>query len=187
MKNIFSRMVAVLLTMWLGFAAGTANAIPTISSFGGTAAGGYTALFGNTDVGSSFDDWINFSVPGDAASSGGGVAISNFSTSGFNVLFSVFDLYEISPSVALPPITGSPIGSGGPGPISFFAYSGAAAPGNYWLHLVGSKVTSSLSGGYSGTITTDPVAAVPEPETYAMLLIGLGLLGFAARRRKNNI
>jgi hypothetical protein len=28
------------------------------------------------------------------------------------------------------------------------------------------------------------VAAVPEPETYAMLLAGLGLLGFAARRKK---
>jgi hypothetical protein len=28
------------------------------------------------------------------------------------------------------------------------------------------------------------VAPVPEPETYAMLLAGLGLLGFAARRRK---
>jgi PEP-CTERM motif len=28
------------------------------------------------------------------------------------------------------------------------------------------------------------VAAVPEPETYAMLLAGLGLLGFVARRRR---
>ena len=28
------------------------------------------------------------------------------------------------------------------------------------------------------------VSGVPEPETYAMLLAGLGLLGFAARRRK---
>ncbi|WP_295990568.1 FxDxF family PEP-CTERM protein [Rugamonas sp.] len=27
-------------------------------------------------------------------------------------------------------------------------------------------------------------AAVPEPETYGMLLAGLGLMGFIARRRK---
>ncbi|WP_229259346.1 PEP-CTERM sorting domain-containing protein [Duganella aceris] len=31
----------------------------------------------------------------------------------------------------------------------------------------------------------DAVAAVPEPETYAMLLAGLGLLGFTARRRQH--
>lgn len=31
------------------------------------------------------------------------------------------------------------------------------------------------------------VSAVPEPETYAMLLAGLGLLGFAARRRQENV
>lgn len=31
------------------------------------------------------------------------------------------------------------------------------------------------------------VAAVPEPETYAMLLAGLGLLGFTAKRRKDHI
>jgi len=31
-----------------------------------------------------------------------------------------------------------------------------------------------------------PTAAVPEPETYAMLLAGLGLMGFVARRRKQN-
>ena len=36
-----------------------------------------------------------------------------------------------------------------------------------------------ISGSVNG-----PVAAVPEPETYAMMLAGLGLLGFAARRRK---
>ncbi len=29
-----------------------------------------------------------------------------------------------------------------------------------------------------------PVAAIPEPETYAMLLAGLGLIGFAARRAR---
>jgi hypothetical protein len=29
-------------------------------------------------------------------------------------------------------------------------------------------------------------SAVPEPETYAMMLIGIGMIGFTARRRKNN-
>jgi len=29
-----------------------------------------------------------------------------------------------------------------------------------------------------------PVAAIPEPETYAMMLAGLGLLGAVSRRRK---
>jgi hypothetical protein len=31
------------------------------------------------------------------------------------------------------------------------------------------------------------VAAIPEPETYAMLLAGLGLMGFVARRRKQSV
>ena len=34
-----------------------------------------------------------------------------------------------------------------------------------------------------GAVT--PTAAIPEPETYAMLFAGLGLLGFVARRRRS--
>ena len=30
-----------------------------------------------------------------------------------------------------------------------------------------------------------PISAIPEPQTYAMLLAGLGLLGYTARRRKD--
>mgnify|MGYP000858841330 CR=1 FL=1 len=33
-------------------------------------------------------------------------------------------------------------------------------------------------------VFTNVVTAVPEPETYAMLLAGLGLIGFIAGRRK---
>ena len=40
-----------------------------------------------------------------------------------------------------------------------------------------------ILGAYGGSITV-PVPAIPEPETYAMLLAGLGLVGALARRRK---
>lgn len=36
-------------------------------------------------------------------------------------------------------------------------------------------------------VSTLTISPVPEPETYAMLLAGLGLLGFAARRRQQNV
>lgn len=45
-------------------------------------------------------------------------------------------------------------------------------------------INTSQEGSYLGGIN---VAAVPEPETYAMLIAGLGLIGFAARRRKAQI
>ena len=45
----------------------------------------------------------------------------------------------------------------------------------------GAKAGALVSEPGTLTIVTTPI---PEPETYAMLLAGLGLLGFAARRRK---
>ncbi len=54
-----------------------------------------------------------------------------------------------------------------------------------------------LPGGASGaivlsnpgawTVPVPAVPAVPEPETYAMMLAGLGLIGFIARRRKQKL
>lgn len=37
----------------------------------------------------------------------------------------------------------------------------------------------------SGGIYTNTIAAVPEPESYALLLAGLGLLGFASRKKQS--
>jgi len=58
-------------------------------------------------------------------------------------------------------------------------FSGILAPGQYDLQLNG-QVLGSVGGSYGGTIQA---GVVPEPETYAMLLAGLGLVGLIARRR----
>ncbi len=44
------------------------------------------------------------------------------------------------------------------------------------------------SDGLGGSLdNVSLVSAVPEPQTYGMTLMGLGLIGFVARRRKNTI
>jgi DNA-binding beta-propeller fold protein YncE len=49
---------------------------------------------------------------------------------------------------------------------------------------IGGKSYLAIANETSNTTTLYSLAPVPEPETYAMLLAGLGLLGFSARRRK---
>ena len=57
------------------------------------------------------------------------------------------------------------------GPLRFSIEGGGAG--------VGTLIISNLT-------TSNPVSAVPEPETYAMLLAGLGVMGAVARRRKKS-
>lgn len=64
---------------------------------------------------------------------------------------------------------------------------------NSWLGVVnaGSYAIGYSLGVWDGAITTQDLAVfskvvtpIPEPETYAMLIAGLGLMGFIARRRR---
>ena len=47
------------------------------------------------------------------------------------------------------------------------------------------KVESQREGGHAGATGSRGCYFVPEPETYALMLAGLGFVGFAARRRKS--
>lgn len=59
----------------------------------------------------------------------------------------------------------------------------------YQLGLAGQSVAGIVDGTeatftFDGTTLTYQVSAVPEPQTYAMLLAGLAAVGFVARRRR---
>ena len=56
---------------------------------------------------------------------------------------------------------------------------GQLGSGNYTVHITG--VVQKNNTVYGGTVSASPA---PEPETYAMLLAGLGVVGFVARRRR---
>jgi len=132
-----------------------------------------TAFFGHVPVNAAsgfFTDVFTFTpTPTTSVWASGGVI--NFSLFGFG------DLGSITASLNNNPFTAS---ADEPGVFTLApVYLG---PGPLTLTISG--VVSSGGGSYGGNIN---VLAVPEPETYAMMLGGLGLLGVMARRRKNKV
>jgi hypothetical protein len=172
MKSSLSRIVAVSLAMWFGFVAAAANAgVVTINSWNGNSASGYSATFGHTNMAGQFSDSYDFSVPPDSSGKGTPNGISlGFGLSGNGLTFSSYNLYQAGLLIASGVIDKSS---------SYLGFTGGGN-GNYTLGLKGS--TSSSYCSYDGHISVSPV---PEPETYAMMLVGLGLVFVSVRRRKD--
>lgn len=79
------------------------------------------------------------------------------------------------------PLAFSITGISGDTPMSYVTLSsGNAAQGFVYFAAHVTGLSTAVTSGYFGGS-----APVPEPETYVMLLAGLGLVGFAARRKLN--
>jgi hypothetical protein len=122
-------------------------------------------------VGKTFSDYLSLSLTGDRDLVG---SLSGTSTG--KVSFTAFDLVGSDLTTILS--TGT-LTSAGPR-LAFGGLESISSVGDYFIHIAG---VSTGTAGYTGTLSL--VSPVPEPETYAMMLAGLGFMGFVSRRRKS--
>jgi hypothetical protein len=144
-----------------------------------------TGAFSHAVGGTTFDDQITFQLVGssqfltiasvtnnfaDAAS-----RITNFSGSVFRIVGEIGggdDIRVIGPVAATANCGANCQGFGG---------SAILTAGNYYLDISG---IGGGTSGYGGTLSTS-VSAVPEPSTWAMMILGFFGVGFMAYRRRN--
>jgi hypothetical protein len=132
----------------------------------------YTASFGRSFSDASiepfFDDYYTFTpdLSGQLTVNGG--VFNVHTTKAQNIIFKEADL------------SGTDLLISNGGFASSAVLSSSVVDGTLVLHVFGQYGAAS---SYAGNLNVT-LAPVPEPETYAMLLGGLGLVGAVARRRK---
>jgi len=172
----FFKSLVVALTLAMTGSASMAN-LASCGSGSTLLGAGSVDLFGNSfSSAQSFSDCYSFTLGSTADAFGGTLAIDPLS-------FLNIDVTSVTLSggglvTSLTDYT--------PG---LFSFSNLVS-GSYQLLVAGNVTKSSGFGfdvpvGYLGALTTNAVVSpVPEPETYAMLLLGLSAIGWIVRRRK---
>ena len=166
--------VKALAAVLLFAGAGIANASTTNLDTVGTG----TYNFGKVlSFGESFTDYVNFNLDTSAE-------VSSFIKS-FNMSFFNFDLLGIDNFSAKLQSKGSggtftTLLSSVANPISFDDFLG---PGSYRLAIAGTA-SGFFGGVYRGTLQ---VAAVPEAETWLMILVGFGIVLYQLGRKQRSL
>lgn len=164
-----SRVLTAAIVLSCGLGIGTANAALTQPVFSSS----WNAIFGNDDVvTSTFSDVFTVTLPFDVASGGASIT-SGFNVLGFNVFVDSFSLVDTT--------TATTVASGIGGSTAVFSFGPLSGIDSYQLLVDGHIIGANNSGSYSGNLQISPV---PEPETYAMMLVGLGLVGFSLFRKE---
>lgn len=189
------------------FAAQAQNLVVNGSFEDNVLAAGTWGIFGN-GIGTSVNAWtadptieIRNAVAGDAQQGNNYVELdTNANSSMFQQVATGMGWYELS--FWFSAREGVAAGSNGLN-YSFGDLSGtvlanvAGTTGNVWQQYTGlvylngaTNLVFSATGksdSYGGSLDNVSVTAVPEPQTYAMMLAGLALMGSMARRRKSNV
>jgi hypothetical protein len=187
MKSRFFSALAITL-----LASGAANAVATVTTTDwGVHSLGMSAT--GQPVPGSFEDFYTFSYTASSLTSG--LAVLPVFVGG-NAFLSIIDgsysLWAAGANTA-----GTGLGDGDDTNLVTWNFSAAAATvvqtytptaaGNYFYRVAG-NATGSAGGMYvlSSALTAAPAMPIPEPQTYAMLLAGLGVIGFMALRRRKS-
>jgi hypothetical protein len=163
------------------------RSVPLVTA--GDEVGGFNAHFGDTfaasTVGNTFTDVFTFNIgtPFDAAASVTSSYLNTPQTK--DLLITGFSLYRYDPATMA--ILGTAIAGinetgFGPNPTDSWSLSGFGLSSGYYALRVDGRVMGAGGGAFGGDLTISPV---PEPQTWAMLLagLGLGLAGVSVRRK----
>ena len=169
---------------------------------------GSLTTFQDTNTGRIWLDLNNFFDASANTGTTGFDMISIAAANGFTIA-NHFDLTQLLDGL---PLSGGQwssyaaiMGFGAPRSLIWGMYDGGSSPNYPWAYAYSDMTSWSFGGstnaatvqnaGSAGSVdmglwaysTGSIVSAVPEPETYAMLLAGLGLMGGMARRRKQQL
>lgn len=165
--------VATVLSATALAASATTTALGTVAVNVPTSFGGFAPVGG-------FMDYFTFTLP---VNGGSGYSVANFAPSGiggtFNTILSSLALISNPDGILFNADDALVTSSVVPGGASIGMTWGASTGGDMYL-VVSGVTTGSMGGLYTGAVS---VTAVPEPESYAMLLAGLGVMGAIAVRR----
>ena len=174
--SLLAGALALVGAMYLPQASATVTDLGTLSAEGSIGvSSGWLPKGG-------FLDWYDFKVGGTASLIASGNSVT-FAGGNKGTQITSFDLYEGDHTTLITPgsVSTLPAGNG-----SFYAtlltYSPLVAGHAYSIEVNG--VAKSANGNYSLSLSTAPV---PEPEEWAMMLVGAGLVGYQVRRKQKGL
>ena len=178
MKKAFFSAAAVAATLAM---APAANAVVTLSPIDSDADGSFSQSFAGSGLADAFTESFTFTVGAGLMGSLSSSIITSAATAANDVDFSLVQITggTLTSPLVLNVLTGEPIEARG--------QAGAmVGAGTYTFTATGTSL--GTNGTFGGNVSfATAAAAVPEPATWGMMILGVGGIGFSMRRRNAKV